>query len=93
MRAGESIFIDFQKSGVVLDADMHALYELQNSSDVVQFSGACGKSIDDTTFEMRIAGADTEGLADGTYTLLVKVYNDISGYVDYIYEESIKIRS
>lgn len=94
MRSGESIFIDFQKKdGATIDVDMNASYSMLNSNDVEEFNGVCGKSGDLYTFEMRIAGSTTAGLSDGTYTLLVKVYDDTTGYADYIYEEQIKIRS
>ena len=94
MRAGESIFIDFQKKdGAVIDNEMEASYSLLNDQDIEEFNGICGKSGDLYTFEMRISGATTATLANGTYVLLVKVYDDTTGYADYIYEENIKIRS
>ena len=94
MRAGESIFIDFQKKdGATIDASMAASYSLLNADDAEEFSGVCGKSGDLFTFEMRVSGATTATLVAGTYTMLVKVYDDTSGYSDYVYEENIKIRS
>jgi len=94
MRAGESIFIDFQKKdGVEIETDMTATYELLNESDVQEATGPLSKSGDLFTFELRISGATTEPLADGTYLLLVIVENSVTGYADYIYEENVKIRS
>ena len=94
MRAGESIFIDFpRKDGATIDATMSGTYDLLDSSDVSQASGALGKSGDLLTFELRVAGADTSALVDGTYTLLVKVVDSVEGYADYIYEEQVKVRS
>jgi len=94
MRNGESIFIDFQKKdGNTIDTDMEATYDLLNESGSSVITGALSKSSDLYTFELRISGTATESLSDGTYTLLVKVYNDTTGYADYIYEENVKIRS
>lgn len=94
MRAGESIFIDFQKQGGdTIEATMDASYTLLTDGDAVELSGSLSKSVDLFTFELRIAGVDTETLADGTYTLLVKVYDLTTGYADYIYEENVKVRS
>jgi len=94
MRAGESIFIDFQKKdGATIDTDMTATYDLLDESDAVVSTGSLGKSGDLFTFELRISGTTTATLSDGTYLLLVKVANDVTGYADYIYEENVKIRS
>lgn len=94
MRAGESIFIDFlKKDGIEIDTDMEASYELLDSADAVILSGTLSKSVDLFTFELRISGTATEVLDDGTYVLLVKVFNDVDGYADYIYEENVKVRS
>ncbi len=94
MRSGESIFIDFQKQdGATIEVDMEASYVLQDANDEEMFNGLCAKSGDLYTFELRIASVTTAPLEDGTYTLLVKVYDDTTGYADYIYEEQVKIRS
>jgi hypothetical protein len=93
MRAGESIFIDFQKkdSGEIATS-MQASYDLLSNSGSV-LTGTLSKSGDNFTFELRIPGTGTASLSEGVYTLLVKVYDDTTGYADYIYEESVKIRS
>ncbi len=94
MRAGESIFIDFQKTdGATIEADMEATYDLLDETDASVETGALTKSGDLFTFELRIGGTTTAVLADGTYELLVKVYNDTTGYANYIYEENVKVRS
>lgn len=94
MRAGESIFIDFQKKdGATIETDMFATYDLLDDTGTNIGTGALGKSSDLFTFELRISGTTTAPLKDGTYTLLVKVYDDTTGYADYIYEENVKIRS
>ena len=94
MRAGESIFIDFKKTdGATIETDMEATYDIQDATDTVISTGALTKSGDLYTFELRISGTTTATLEDGTYLLLVKVYNDVTGYADFIYEENVKVRS
>lgn len=94
MRAGESIFIDFQKTdGAAIETDMESTYDLQNEAGDILSTGPLTKSGDLYTFELRIGGTTTATLDDGTYLLLVKVYNDTTGYADYIYEENVKVRS
>ena len=94
MRAGESIFIDFQKKdGIEIETDMTATYELLDETDTQIATGPLSKSGDLFTFELRISGTTTEPLTDGTYLLLVIVENSVTGYADYIYEENVKIRS
>ena len=94
MRAGESIFIDFQKTdGSTIETDMESTYDLKDETGASIDTGALAKSTDLFTFELRIGGTTTAPLADGTYELLVKVYNDTTGYANYIYEENVKVRS
>ena len=94
MRAGESIFIDFQKTdGATIEVDMEATYDMLDDSDTSVATGPLAKSGDLYTFELRINGTTTAPLSDGTYLLLVKVYDETTGYADYVYEENIKIRS
>jgi len=94
MRAGESLFIDFQKKdGATIEADMEATYDILDSNDTNVSTGALTKSGDLFTFELRVSGTVTASLVDGTYLVLVKVYNDTTGYADYIYEEQLIVRS
>lgn len=94
MRAGESIFIDFpKKDGATISATMTGTYDMTDSSGVSVASGSMAKSGDLITFELRIADTETAGLADGSYELLCLVNDSADGYADYIYEETVKIRS
>ena len=93
MRAGESIFIDFVKQGVVLDATVEASYTLADADGVEQDSGSLTKAADDLTFELRISKTNTIGLTDGDYELLVLVFDDTTGYGDYIFEETVRVYS
>ena len=94
IRAGESIFIDFQKQGVdTLEATMESNFVMNDADGVQVATGVLAKSIDDLTFELRIASTTTAPLADGDYALLVKVFDDTSGYCDYIFEETVRVYS
>ena len=41
----------------------------------------------------RVASTTTAPLADGDYIMLVKVFDDTSGYADYVFEETVRIYS
>lgn len=93
MRAGESVFIDFVKQGAVMDATVEASYELLDSEGAVETSGTLTKNADNLTFELRIEKTDTATLADADYELLVLVFDDTTGYGDYIFEETVRVYS
>lgn len=94
IRAGESIFIDFLKQGGgVIDATMEASYTITDSTDVEVAAGVLVKSLDEYTFELRVGSTDTSALVDADYELLVKVYDDTTGYADYIMEETVRVYS
>ena len=93
MRAGESIFIDFVKQGATLDATVESTYTLVDATGVEQDSGVLAKAIDDLTFELRISKVNTASLVDGDYELLVFVFDDTTGYGDYIFDETVRVSS
>ena len=93
IRAGESIFIDFVKQGATLDATVEASYIMEDAEGVEEISGVLTKNVDDLTFELRVSSVDTAGLADADYLMLVKVFDDTTGYADYIFEETVRVYS
>ena len=92
IRAGESIFIDFLKQdGVAMDASMQADYVINDALGVQFSTGALTKSVDDLTFELRVASTETATMTVQDYEMLVRVYDDTSGYADYVFEETVRV--
>ncbi len=92
IRAGESIFIDFQKQGTEeLDDTMEAAFILNDAEGVQVADGVLAKATDNRTFELRIASTTTDPLGVGDYLLLVKVFDNDSGYADYVFEETVRV--
>jgi len=94
IRAGESIFIDFQKQGATeLEATMESNFVMNDAEGVEVATGVLAKAIDNMTFELRVASTTTAPLLVGDYALLVKVFDDTTGYADYIFEETVRVYS
>lgn len=92
IRAGESIFIDFQKQGgTTIDTTMAASYSIEDSLGVEVASGTLDKSVDEFTFELRIESTETTSFTVAEYLLLVKAFDSTSGYADYIFEETVRV--
>ena len=92
IRAGESIFIDFLKQdGVAMDATMESDYVINDATGTEFSTGTLTKSVDDLTFELRVGSTETSTMTVQDYQLLVRVFDDTTGYADYIFEETVRV--
>jgi hypothetical protein len=93
IRPSESIFIDFPIDGDdPIPATMTGEWIIRDKDNIVVGTDSLTKDTEEVTFQMRIKESDTTSLADGTYDLLVKVSDSLTGYADYIYDASLKVK-
>ena len=83
-----SIFIDFLYQQGSIPDGYEAEY-IVTRGDEERLRGALTNSGE--AFELRLRSEDVSTLGEGEYTLKVAVYNEQSGYRDYIYNEKLKV--
>jgi len=95
IRQGESVFMDFKFVDPLLTsipADYTGAWKIKTTdSDLIHSSGIVETNDQRTVFELRIPGSSTN-IDKGTYTLLVQVLNPVTGYSDYILDDTLYIK-
>jgi len=91
IRPTESVFVDFTISEGTIAATMSAAWIIRDVDNVEVASGTLDKDVGETIFELRIENTDTD-LDDGSYDLLVYVSDSSTGFGNYIYDTTLKVK-
>jgi hypothetical protein len=90
IRAGESIFYDFEKDdGTEVATDEGAKWEIRTEGGAEVRSG--NGAVVEGVIQIRVTRDDTLGLENGHYIFLVGFENNTTGYFDYIMDEQLVV--
>ena len=91
IRPTESVFVDFTIDEGTIASTLTAIWIIRDSDNIEIGTDSVDKSVDNTTFELRVKNTDTD-LDDGSYDLMVYASDSGSGYGDYIYDITLKVK-